>query len=663
MTSRRRYALSFLLLAILALWVGQTGAEDASIPNPRFHKTPPKRCIKAGIRLANFKPGRLLANKLIHIAHAAAGRPGLGKLVRKLKNSPEVRKKEPSRNIATAVVCSPGRVPAGVTLYTRCMSGFSAHPTIVGYVRVPVDKVGLTANDIYITNTVSYTTSSWFEIPTELGQNGVQCWLQRTRFNAMGQPSPKHMFVPTDDGLTVPVNGDIIAVFRAEMIPGMDPRRTELYGVGHKLDKYRARLLTFGGPTSHYFAGSKLGEVGCAFKCMEKDNPPSHTLSRSDYGALEIVSDRTRPWKGLAHKLPLIVAHRGQLDYRSQENSLAQVERTVNHPAVDGFEVDVFLAKLGDDYEPIVSHDNNLMRLLGINFKLLFALKKHHRQDFLTLKKMTHCNFFSPLSKYLDILNRHENKVIDIELKPGNPFHSPFTGYAELIGRRVAQVLNLPKYQRLLATDRVLVSSFDSKKTGALQQSFTHFIKANAQRHMPRVRTARAIYKTINARILDAVWRRDSHYKTIMLHYSMVNRDLVREYHSKGYSVGAYTLYDATENDMKGSTGTKVRPSSTTNTIRNMLHSEVDFVETDDPIALQKAFLAAAKTITKFKLHPDERGTRSLASIRGKPLRQIRSKNKFGKWIADVVTGSNNKKKQGERQRVRVPAFITGVRG
>eukprot|EP00163_Fabomonas_tropica_P025791 TRINITY_DN453_c0_g2_i4.p1 TRINITY_DN453_c0_g2~~TRINITY_DN453_c0_g2_i4.p1 ORF type:complete len:1140 (+),score=270.00 TRINITY_DN453_c0_g2_i4:107-3526(+) len=222
--------------------------------------------------------------------------------------------------------------------------------------------------------------------------------------------------------------------------------------------------------------------------------------------------------------------------------------------------------KLIGEYELVISHDDDLYRLMDIEGTLTTAAKRG-ALDF--LRKKTQCPLLFPLRDYLEVAKKH-GLYLDIELKPGDYRKDPVLDglrgdYATELGRRAGSLI-----RRMGMEKNVIVSSFDAKKLRAVNKGFKTPIRTCIATHSGVM--------TVLGKALRASKKRD--YGAEALHFPLVTKKKVERLHARGMSVGVYTIYDmeAPSSD----------DSYKESTIKKLVDAKVDFIETDDPPRLRR---------------------------------------------------------------------------
>eukprot|EP00163_Fabomonas_tropica_P025881 TRINITY_DN4573_c0_g1_i3.p1 TRINITY_DN4573_c0_g1~~TRINITY_DN4573_c0_g1_i3.p1 ORF type:complete len:1186 (+),score=275.14 TRINITY_DN4573_c0_g1_i3:199-3756(+) len=270
---------------------------------------------------------------------------------------------------------------------------------------------------------------------------------------------------------------------------------------------------------------------------------------------------------------PLIFSHRAVLNSDDVENTLDAALKSAT-AGVDGLEIDVFMTGSYEygGYVATMLHDVNLDRLIGYAQSVA-------NWNYYTLQRMnqikarlSQCDLFPTLSDLLKLCHALDLKL-NIELKPGEPdfIVKTFPDYAAKLGHEVGRLIRKHR-----VGSHVVVSSFDPAKLRYVNEDFPG---------TPSVRTVAATYKTFKSSLLTKFgkWFGKMEVHGECVHYSLATPSLVKKYHAKKQPVGVYTIYDLAE--------PKTGDSFKDETIKALIDMKVDWIETDDPVRLQKTLV------------------------------------------------------------------------
>jgi glycerophosphoryl diester phosphodiesterase len=334
------------------------------------------------------------------------------------------------------------------------------------------------------------------------------------------------------------------------------------------------------GPTIDYVAGDVVGKLKFRVSCVDTDaeaKRPRGGGGDDGAGRNKLMKQQQQHPARISgqHKTftdhgqcPLVFAHRALVDPSTgQENSLAAME-TSHRLGLDGVEIDVFFTDTG----LVVTHDSDLKRQYAIDNEVTEVMNNGHRK---LLQELTGCEMFPSLHSFLKSAKK-ANMLVDIELKPETPSVNPLSKYAEQMGAAVRSAVH-----SLNMADKVVVIAIDSAKLEHINMAGVSPIRVGLARHTGIAARMLSAAEVLRRNIPDGVPTAD------VGHYPLVTAETVRAAHAAGNIAGAYTLYDLNELSYKtGADPNETGESFTPETVRRIIESGVDWIESDDPVKL-----------------------------------------------------------------------------
>lgn len=290
---------------------------------------------------------------------------------------------------------------------------------------------------------------------------------------------------------------------------------------------------------------------------------------------------------------PLILGHRG-VPALHQENTLAGVLRAIEL-GIDGVEFDVFLTK---DEKVVLFHDSETERLTGVAGEIQEMtwdeISRLRLQTAISMGQSPEGHervVFYPKAERIPLLEEvlaavGDALVMNIELKP------PAGPWDRDLGARVAEIVRAAGCQ-----DQVIVTSFDLFKLRALEKAWPALHSgfaydddfANLYRgwidRLPLLADdgTRNAEETIKRLMELNIVGHKAGSTVVGAEYTLIDAATVTRFHALGMAVGAYTLLPLDTRNVQ-------RPLSHAEGLaeaRRLIDLGVDWIETDDPSALQ----------------------------------------------------------------------------
>ena len=289
---------------------------------------------------------------------------------------------------------------------------------------------------------------------------------------------------------------------------------------------------------------------------------------------------------------PLVLGHRG-VPTLHQENTLAGVMRAIDL-GIDGVEIDVFLTR---DDRMVLFHDAETERLTGVPGRIQDMTWDEVSR--LRIKQAVSMGqgadgqaqvVFYPKEARIPLLEEvlaevGDRLVMNIELKP------PAGPWDDDLGAHVAELVRAFGCQ-----DQVIVTSFDVFKLRAVEKAWPDLHSgfaydddfANLYRgwinRLPMLTAGADNAEATIMRLMEKnVIGRKAGSTVVGAEYTLINEATVARFHALGMAIGAYTLLPLDTRNVQ-------QPLSRAEGLaqaRRLIALGVDWIETDDPVAVQ----------------------------------------------------------------------------
>jgi hypothetical protein len=301
-----------------------------------------------------------------------------------------------------------------------------------------------------------------------------------------------------------------------------------------------------------------------------------------------------------AGQCPLVFAHRGVIDQNLDvENEGGMVERAYRGGA-DGIEADVYMVQkyrqtpgavadrskdYDNDYDFVLSHDGNMNRLLGLLHRSGMGKGSGRQQEVFTeneivnkytiysirtLERLMHCEIAPPLSRIFTDLKKYP-LLMDVDTKPNDPTGPPWPGYGADLGAKLAKMIYAYGLER-----QIVVTGFAPEVVQAVSGTPVPEGRTRIATGITEWKGIAGMYLKIRNARFDVGTHETARLCNLK---SMCTDDTIKDFHSRGYPVGSYILFDVNED----SSDYSYKPEAFNAALKT------DWIETDNvPVTLAK---------------------------------------------------------------------------